>query len=110
MGRAQALCAGTQEARACAGRGSFLAFLTHGQLGEIQDMTDDRWALFELVTRFDDAVNRRDADEFARLWTPDAVWEIDRPRPLHIEGRKAIVSTGTGMVAGTRWLFRGSFA
>jgi ketosteroid isomerase-like protein len=73
-------------------------------------MVLDRAAIAELVVRFDDAVNRRDPDEFARLWTENAVWEIGDPMPMHAQGRDTIVKTWTGMVAGTEWLFRGSFA
>jgi ketosteroid isomerase-like protein len=73
-------------------------------------MTGDHLAIHDLVARFDDAVNRRDAAEFGRLWAPDAVWEIGDPRPMRIGGAEAILSTWRGMIDGTRWLFRGSFA
>lgn len=73
-------------------------------------MTDDRWAIYELVARFDDAVNRRDAAEMAALWTDDAVWEIGEPHPMRVEGADAIVERWSGMIDGTQWLFRGSFA
>ncbi len=71
---------------------------------------DTRWAIFDLVARFDDAVNRRDLAEFAGLWVEDSVWEIDEPRPLRVEGLTAIVSKWSEMLGATRWLFRGSFA
>ncbi len=70
---------------------------------------EDGAAIMDLVARFDDAVNRKDAEEFAKLWAEDAVWEIGEPMPLHLQGRDTIVETWTGMVAGTEWLFRGSF-
>jgi ketosteroid isomerase-like protein len=73
-------------------------------------MSDDRAAIEMLVAQFDDAVNRRDLDEFRGLWTRDAVWEIAAPRPMRVEGVDAIVHTWEHMIAGTRWLFRGSFA
>ena len=73
------------------------------------DPTDPRTAIAHLVARFDDAVNRRDASEFAALWAPDAVWEIGDPMPMHTQGADAIVATWKGMLGGTRWLFRGSF-
>ena len=73
------------------------------------DKLSDRSAIADLVARFDDAVNRKDASEFAALWTNDAIWEIGAPMPLHVQGRIAIVETWTNMVAGTDWLFRGSF-
>ena len=71
---------------------------------------EDRWALFDLVARFDDAVNRRDATEFAALWADDAVWNIGEPMPMQVQGKDNIVHTWTQMIAGTQWLFRGSFA
>ena len=74
------------------------------------DINQDRAAIAELVVRFDDAVNRRDAAEFGKLWADDALWEIGEPMPMRAEGRDKIVETWTGMVAGTDWLFRGSFA
>ena len=73
------------------------------------DTLSDRAAIIDLVARFDDAVNRRDTDEFGKLWCDDAVWEIGDPMPMHAQGRDTIVKTWTGMVAGTEWLFRGSF-
>jgi ketosteroid isomerase-like protein len=71
---------------------------------------DDRWALFDLVARFDDAVNRLDVAEFATLWTEDAVWAIGDPLHLRVEGRDAIVATWSGQLGKVTWLFRGSFA
>lgn len=73
-------------------------------------MTHDRHAIEDLVARFDDAVNRRDAGEFAALWSPDAIWEIGEPMPMRVEGARTIAETWTRMVASTIWLFRGSFA
>lgn len=70
---------------------------------------DDKRAIAQLVAGFDDAVNRRDVAEFAQLWTDDAVWEIGEPRSMRVEGASQIVETWKGMIAGTRWLFRGSF-
>ncbi len=73
-------------------------------------MTEDRLDIADLVARFDDAVNRRDTDEFAALWSPNAVWEIGEPMPMRVEGAPTIVETWKGMIAHTTWLFRGSFA
>jgi ketosteroid isomerase-like protein len=72
-------------------------------------MMDDRWALFDLVGKFDDAVNRRDIEEFRSLWADDAVWEIGEPMPMRIEGAQAITEKWSQMIQGTQWLFRGSF-
>jgi ketosteroid isomerase-like protein len=73
-------------------------------------MTTDETAIQDLVARFDDAVNRRDIDEFKTLWAEDGVWEIGDPMPLRVVGAGAIAETWSGMIAGTDWLFRGSFA
>jgi hypothetical protein len=70
----------------------------------------DVTAITQLVARFDDAVNRRDVEEFAALWEVNAVWEIGEPMPLHVKGVQDIVSTWQRMLSGTQWLFRGSFA
>jgi ketosteroid isomerase-like protein len=70
---------------------------------------DDRTAIEQLVASFDDAVNRRDAAQFARLWTHDAIWEIGDPRPMRIEGAPEISATWSRMIEGTKWLFRGTF-
>lgn len=70
---------------------------------------DDKRAIAQLVAGFDDAVNRRDEVEFAMLWSEDAVWEIGDPRPMRVEGATTIVETWKKMIAGTQWLFRGSF-
>ena len=37
---------------------------------------DDLLAIRALVGRFNDAVNRRDLDQFRSVWADDAVWEI----------------------------------
>ena len=70
---------------------------------------DDRAGIDALVARFDDAVNRRDVPEFAALWAEDAIWEIGEPMPMRTQGADEIVATWQAMLAGTRWLFRGSF-
>jgi ketosteroid isomerase-like protein len=67
-------------------------------------------AINQLVARFDDAVNRRDIKEFTGLWHKDATWEIGEPMPMHVQGAQAIVEKWAGMLEGTQWLFRGSFA
>lgn len=71
---------------------------------------EDRWALSDLVARFDDAVNRRDVAEFAALWAEDAVWEIGNPLRLRVAGREAIVELWSRQLGKVEWLFRGSFA
>jgi ketosteroid isomerase-like protein len=71
---------------------------------------DDRFEIEQLVARFDDAVNRRDPDEFRRLWTEDGVWEIGEPFPLTVRGADAVTATWAQMLGAMTWLFRGSFA
>ena len=39
----------------------------------------DLFAIYDLVARFDDAVNRRDKNEFRTLWAVDGVWVIGLP-------------------------------
>ena len=73
------------------------------------DSLKDSAAITEIVARFDDAVNRRDVEEFHNLWIDNAIWEICDPMYMHVEGRDTIVETWKDMVAGTKWLFRGSF-
>ena len=77
--------------------------------GREPDKLSDGAAILDLVARFDDAVNRKDAKEFGHLWAEDGVWDIGEPMPLHVQGRAAIVETWTHMIATTEWLFRGSF-
>jgi ketosteroid isomerase-like protein len=71
---------------------------------------EDYTAITQLVARFDDAANRRDAQEFASLWDQDAAWEIGDPMPMRVSGARAIVEKWREMIDGTQWLFRGSFA
>ena len=71
--------------------------------------SDDFHAIMALVAKFDDAVNRRDHEEFCALWTETAVWEIGPPRTMRIEGADKIRATWAKMIEQTVWLFRGSF-
>ena len=73
------------------------------------DLTD-RWAIFDLVARYDDAANRRDVAEFKALWAEDAVWEVGDPKPLYVQGAAKIAETWQSMLHELAWLFRGSFA
>lgn len=50
---------------------------------------DDLLAIRALVGRFNDAVNRRDLDQFRSVWADGAVWEI--PGVARAEGAGAIV-------------------
>ena len=74
------------------------------------DSLPDQLAIFDLVARFDDAVNRRDREEFRSLWADDATWEIGTPRPMQTQGADRITETWYTMTGQFDWLFRGSFA
>lgn len=74
-----------------------------------QNMSD-RDAITDLVARFDDATNRRDAAEMRALWADDGVWEIMEPRPMRVDGGDRIVATWLSMLGALDWFFRGSFA
>jgi len=45
--------------------------------------------IHDLVHTYADAVVRRDAEQWAGTWAPDAVWELGKGR--RVEGREAIV-------------------
>ena len=70
----------------------------------------DRELITQLVARFDDATNIRDADGFRTLWTHDAEWRIGEPRPMHAKGIDDIVSHWQGLLDRAEWFFRGSYA
>ena len=70
----------------------------------------DLLAIYDLVARFDDAVNRRDKDEFRTLWAEDGVWEIGPPRELSLQGADRITDIWYKMTMSAEWMFRGSFA
>ena len=50
---------------------------------------ESRIAVSDLVHHYADAVCRRDADQWAGTWAPDAVWELGKGR--RVEGREAIL-------------------
>ncbi|MFL5560800.1 MAG: nuclear transport factor 2 family protein [Gemmatimonadaceae bacterium] len=50
----------------------------------------DRLALRELIDAYHAAVNMRDLDQLAALFTADAIWEAMPPVGLRFEGRAAI--------------------
>jgi uncharacterized protein (TIGR02246 family) len=57
-------------------------------------------ALRQLIARYCDAVLRNDADAFAALWAPDAVWTLGKP----ITGRDAIATAFQKLMKGFAWL------
>lgn len=54
-----------------------------------QGSAESRIAVSDLVHHYADAVCRRDADQWAATWAPDAVWELGKGR--RVEGRDAIL-------------------
>lgn len=54
---------------------------------------EDRLAIHELVASYADAVSRRDADDWGKVWAEDAVWKVPAfPGLAHVEGRGPIVA------------------
>lgn len=59
-------------------------------------MTDDRYAIMELISRFAQAVDAHDWEEVARVFTPDAV--IDYSNGAHADGPEAMVKLVRGIL------------
>jgi hypothetical protein len=57
-------------------------------------------ALRQLISRYCDAVVRRDVTQFASLWSPEAVWQLGKP----IEGRDAVVAAFDKAMKGFAWV------
>lgn len=54
---------------------------------------EDRLAIHELVASYADAVSRRDANDWGKVWAEDAVWSVPAfPGLERVEGREAIVA------------------
>jgi ketosteroid isomerase-like protein len=62
----------------------------------------DEHAIQALVARYADAVNRRDADDWAALWAADGVW-LAFGRAF--EGRETVVATWRAAMQGFRFVF-----
>ncbi|MEM8936599.1 MAG: nuclear transport factor 2 family protein [Pseudomonadota bacterium] len=58
---------------------------------------EDRLAIRELMETYNDAVNRRDTDQWAGTWADDAVWDL---AGQVIEGKGPIVGAWEGAMAG----------
>ena len=63
---------------------------------------EDELAIRALIERYADAVNRRDADDWAGLWSEDGVWEMFGHR---IAGRQAVVDAWQGAMRGFPFVF-----
>ena len=55
----------------------------------------DRLAIRELLERYCDGVNQRDADIWASTWAEDAVWELPHLEMEGLRGRDVIVAAWT---------------
>jgi ketosteroid isomerase-like protein len=64
----------------------------------------DEAAIRALSDRFADAANRVNGDDFAALWTDDAVWTIGPPIDQQFDGRETITQAFIGLLQ-TRWEF-----
>jgi ketosteroid isomerase-like protein len=64
-------------------------------------LADER-AIERLLARYADAVNRRDAETWASLWTEDGVWQAFGTA---FEGRDRVVATWKGAMQGFRFVF-----
>jgi len=62
----------------------------------------DELAVRALIERYADAVNRRDAADFAALWTEDGVWEVFG---REIAGRDAVVGAWRAAMGGFSFVF-----
>ncbi len=65
-------------------------------------MLADELAVRALIERYADAVNRRDATDWAALWTEDGVWEVFG---TEIKGRDAVVGTWSAAMKGFSFVF-----
>ena len=62
----------------------------------------DELAIRGLIERYADSVNRRDAGDWADLWTADGVWEVFG---TEIEGRDAVVGAWSAAMKGFSFVF-----
>lgn len=66
------------------------------------DRLADEQAIQALVARYADAVNRRDAEDWAALWAADGVWHAFGQA---FEGREAMLATWRAAMQGFRFVF-----
>lgn len=64
----------------------------------------DRLDIGDLISRFSDAANRKDADAFRALWAQDATWTIGPPVNQVFHGADEIASAFSALL-GDRWEF-----
>ena len=63
---------------------------------------EDELAIRGLIERYADAVNRRDAEDWAGLWTEDGVWDVFGHA---ITGRDAVVAAWQGAMGAFSLVF-----
>jgi uncharacterized protein (TIGR02246 family) len=63
---------------------------------------EDELAIRALIERYADAVNRRDVEDWAGLWTEDGVWEVFGHA---ISGRDAVVAAWRAAMEGFSLVF-----
>lgn len=68
----------------------------------MSDAREDELAIRGLIERYADAVNRRDAADWADLWTGDGVWEVFGSE---IAGRDAVVGAWSGAMKSFSFVF-----
>ncbi len=57
----------------------------------------DEIAIRDLVSRYIDAVNRYDADDWVATWADDATWDL---LGMEVQGKAAILETWQGAMSG----------
>ncbi len=67
---------------------------------------EDRFAIHELIMQWSAAVNERDWDEMASVYTEDGVWDVGPPFAFRLEGRQAIKETGGKLISEQQYVIQ----
>ncbi len=70
-------------------------------MADLVQATADELAIRNLVSRYADAVNRRDADAWAATWSKDGEWSV-MGNPT--KGREAVVALWQQLMGGLSWV------
>ena len=65
-------------------------------------LVEDEFAIRALIERYADAVNRRDASDWASLWTEDGIWDVFG---TEIAGRDRVVGAWSAAMKGFSFVF-----